>query len=482
MTATNTLVSEITQLEQVLNEFKTLTSNAAKDGSKFDNSYVVSAPDISIRDLVIRTDLIVAEARVLSDVGVACASPQQLTAVSNGIKNVGQQIASVNTVIKGAEVTSFDTAGGHLLRDSGQVAYTPNLTNWLANSDGALNALKSALLNPSKSAVLRIGKTIGSVRESANRLDKRATEAENKLKAIARDERESSKRNAAIKLLEESVQGFHADAKSQSEEASRQRDSATNSAEAIASLLSAANDEKAEISSIHKDASTLLKNSEDDLAAVRAGNQSVEEALSKLKDQQNEIDRLAEQASAMLSSSTVAGLAAVFDALRGSTNTEMIEADKNVRNGIIFLVVSALPLAAFVLSPIFVLFGWASEQDLSRLLPGNGWQYLGQVGSRFVLILPAALYTAFQIRKYNQLFRLREHYAHKYALAFSVEGFKRQAPDHESMIAASVFDQLSFNPTERTGDRSADNFYNLERLLPSMNDLIDKIKSLGPKN
>jgi hypothetical protein len=32
-----------------------------------------------------------------------------------------------------------------------------------------------------------------------------------------------------------------------------------------------------------------------------------------------------------------------------------------------------------------------------------------------------------------------------------VEGFKKQAPEHEGMIAALVFEQLAFNPADKLG-------------------------------
>lgn len=36
-------------------------------------------------------------------------------------------------------------------------------------------------------------------------------------------------------------------------------------------------------------------------------------------------------------------------------------------------------------------------------------------------------------------------------MAFAVEGFKKQAPGYEGMIAALVFEQLAFNPADKLG-------------------------------
>jgi hypothetical protein len=81
----------------------------------------------------------------------------------------------------------------------------------------------------------------------------------------------------------------------------------------------------------------------------------------------------------------------------------------------------------------------------------NGWQYLGQVVARFIILLPAIWFVTFATARYNSLFKLREHYAYKYSMAFAVDGFKKQAPGHEDMIAALVFEQLAFNPADKLG-------------------------------
>ena len=36
-------------------------------------------------------------------------------------------------------------------------------------------------------------------------------------------------------------------------------------------------------------------------------------------------------------------------------------------------------------------------------------------------------------------------------MAVAVDGFKKQAPEYEGMIAALVFEQLAFNPVDKLG-------------------------------
>ena len=85
----------------------------------------------------------------------------------------------------------------------------------------------------------------------------------------------------------------------------------------------------------------------------------------------------------------------------------------------------------------------------------SGWQYVGQVIARFVILLPGIWLVTFATGRYNSLFRLREHYSYKYSMAVAVDGFKKQAPGHEDLVAALVFEQLAFNPADKLGKQSA---------------------------
>jgi hypothetical protein len=63
-------------------------------------------------------------------------------------------------------------------------------------------------------------------------------------------------------------------------------------------------------------------------------------------------------------------------------------------------------------------------------------------------MIPAAWYAKFRATEYSTLFKLRELYAHKYSLAKSVDGFKKQAPEYADEIAATTYGQLTENPTK----------------------------------
>ncbi|SDG02960.1 hypothetical protein SAMN05216337_11087 [Bradyrhizobium brasilense] len=61
--------------------------------------------------------------------------------------------------------------------------------------------------------------------------------------------------------------------------------------------------------------------------------------------------------------------------------------------------------------------------------------------------------------RHERLFRLRQHYAYKFSVASSVEGFKKQAPELEQGIAATAFYELTFNPATRMDVNSTDSRY-----------------------
>ena len=60
--------------------------------------------------------------------------------------------------------------------------------------------------------------------------------------------------------------------------------------------------------------------------------------------------------------------------------------------------------------------------------------------------------TLFSARRYQRLFALRQQYSHKYNMAFSVEGFKQQAPTFQEQIAYWVFQIVGANPVPAKSD------------------------------
>jgi glutathione peroxidase-family protein/uncharacterized protein YoxC len=159
-----------------------------------------------------------------------------------------------------------------------------------------------------------------------------------------------------------------------------------------------------------------------------------------LKERDVEITRLTDLADFMISGATTAGLAKSMEDARARYETRMIAARKGFYASVALLVVSSVPLAAQLLPGLFG--SWV--QGIDATSTNSPYVILG----KFLLLIPATWCTAFFTKSYADLFHLEREYAHKAALAMSVDGFKRQAPGYEEEITAEVFMEIRTNPAK----------------------------------
>ncbi|MGN6305193.1 MAG: hypothetical protein ACTHNH_10275 [Mesorhizobium sp.] len=182
-------------------------------------------------------------------------------------------------------------------------------------------------------------------------------------------------------------------------------------------------------------------------AILDAGTERQNELLASVDVVRTQIEGLNARAEAMLSGATVAGLASSFGSLRDKLQNELWWARLAFYVSIGLLFISVLPLAVYVIP------------GLGEWLTGNpqtidahsatGAELAGQIAARALLLLPFAWLTKFAARRHAMLFKLKEHYAYKYSVASSVEGFKQQAEPYKDQIAAATFFELTFNPANR---------------------------------
>lgn len=153
---------------------------------------------------------------------------------------------------------------------------------------------------------------------------------------------------------------------------------------------------------------------------------------------EKDIDRLTSLADAMISGSTTAGLSNSLEKTRERYEERMNKARQGFVVSVIILAITAVPLAAHLLPGLFGgLF--PSAPDTAH----NTWYgVLGKV----LLMVPATWLTGFFTKSFADSFHLEREYAHKAALAMSVDGFKRQAPKYEEEITAEVFLEIRNNP------------------------------------
>lgn len=160
-----------------------------------------------------------------------------------------------------------------------------------------------------------------------------------------------------------------------------------------------------------------------------------------------EIDRLTKLADTMISGATTAGLATSLEETRARYEKRMNSARKGFYFAVALLILSALPLVAQLVPGLFG--SWFPTPNPNQ--DGTPYAVLGKI----FLLLPATWLTAFFTKSYAEYFHLEREYAHKAALAKSVDGFKRQAPNYQEEITAEVFMEIRTNPANRNGPEPA---------------------------
>jgi hypothetical protein len=154
-----------------------------------------------------------------------------------------------------------------------------------------------------------------------------------------------------------------------------------------------------------------------------------------------EIDRLIKLSDAMITGATTAGLSSSLEITRVRYQKRMNGARLGFLFSVFLLLLSAFPLAAHLLPGLFG--SWIPAFDAKA--DGSPYAVIGKV----VLLLPASWLTAFFTKSYADFFHLEREYAHKAALAMSVDGFKRQAENYQQEITAEVFMEIRSNPASK---------------------------------
>ena len=181
------------------------------------------------------------------------------------------------------------------------------------------------------------------------------------------------------------------------------------------------------------------------------------EADKRNKDYEENIKALIAQSEDMLAGSTTVGLAKAMEATRKRYADRMLRINIGFFLSVIFLLVSALPLAIHLIPGLVEILPWFSGKDgkpiptMDPKADGNHFAVLG----KFMLLLPATWLTAFFTKTYANLFQLEREYAHKAALAGSIHGFKLEAKNYEQEITAEVFMEIRNNPARGPAVESA---------------------------
>jgi hypothetical protein len=160
-----------------------------------------------------------------------------------------------------------------------------------------------------------------------------------------------------------------------------------------------------------------------------------------------EISRLMEKADTMIRGATTAGLSKSLEDARDAYGKQMRNSRFGFLASIVVLLVSAIPLAAHLLPGLFGKFA----PEISEGVQNSPLGVLGKI----ILLLPGTWLAVFFTKSFSEFFHLEREYAHKAALAKSVEGFKREAPKYQEEITASVFGEILNNPSSRKSPEPA---------------------------
>jgi hypothetical protein len=215
---------------------------------------------------------------------------------------------------------------------------------------------------------------------------------------------------------------------------------------------------QAQFDAFDKDLTARTKRFEDETAEYAV-------IRDRLVAQETTAKNLTDESESLLRGATNVGLASSFSKLQTQIEKELTWARWGFYVSIFFLVVLSIPIALYVFpAPLQVLLkSLGLNVDLalpkSNIETHGTTEVLAQIAARALLLVPGIWLVRFSGARHERLFRLREHYAYKYSVASSVEGFKKQAPELQQGIAATAFYELTFNPATRMDVNSTETRY-----------------------
>lgn len=441
--------------------FERLLGLTAKDGSRIDFAKIPAGQDLSLGEL---------EARVLGFLDLA--SP--LLGAELGllpITAVGQLRASIESVtnqLAGAHASldQLQANGGvnSIPADLGVLASVNGQGNWNVAKwvRGVSNQLDAALAQYSQLASMKASPANvtydASLEELRRHLQVLRQDREELGKLISQAKEQHQKLSDARAKTEQiagEAESLRAETEKSRKIVGTHEAETTQKLAAVNAVVAQSEKVMGTLNSLAPQLDQFQTKLEERNKSFAKGQASLDELTSSLRAKDEEIRQINQRAEEMLSGATVSGLASSYGKITGDLTNELATARNGFYVAVALLFVSAVPLAVYVI-PGFDLGGVFGDPA------GRADFEVGQVVTRLLLLVPTAWLTKFAAARHASLFRLREHYAYKYSIASSVEGFKKQAPSHQEEVAAAAFYALTVNPAERMdGPTSAEEHPNL---------------------
>lgn len=457
------LKSDVRRIETRLDE---LLSSLGKfedpQGTAFDLSAVIPGTDSTFSDIRARHAAISGLVKKMDSKSSAATVPLSFfNAAINSLRSIGnaadQIEAEIQNVRNHGNLNSFDFSSFMATTLNGnQFNFSPNFKSLFDNSEAFIVSFHNLFqaINPSRAsfnfsaATTALSASIVRANNLRNELSEALKEAKGQLTTLR--ERDNELTNLLTRA--------NSDATSITEQAGRSseafaqietlRDQVKKAAAVATDLQDTVEDYQDRFDEFQKS----LENRD---AAFDSGAEQLDALISEFTSQREFVTSIIEQSDLMISGATVAGLSSEFKSIKDDLTTQLDKAYKAFGWSIVFLFICAIPLIIFIFAPFLAPMLSENETVVNSIASmgteRSGWQYVGQVIARFIILLPAIWFVTFTTARYNSLFKLREHYAYKYSMAMAVDGFKKQAPGHEDLIAALVFEQLAFNPADKLG-------------------------------
>lgn len=446
-------------------------SSGADGSNNFDVKKEIRGTDISYADCVSRITTIAEIAdKFGSSKHFLMVPVNRITQLKQRIDETQQHLETLGNSFRqaiqsGGGMQSFNYDNFHLQTTNGQNHdFRGHFKNFTDSTEALLEAFYQVL------TILRPTRSTYSFQAAANALSSLIEDSSEQIHKLKKENEALLQAVAAASDQVSAAKAQATHAKEAAEETSRTRDEGAKDRRTIGEYLAEATDKKTAIETAHTAASTLKDEVEEYREKFKSfdrqlesrngdfdkGKEKQEELFASFEQQRQSVESLIERSESMLKGATVAGLASSFSDAHKKLGNQLFWARVSFYVGIAFLFISAIPLMLYVFLPILAPFLQALYPEISSAVPAfdtqteiSGWQYLGQVLARFIILLPAAWLVSFAAIRHSSLFRLREHYAYKYSMAVSVEGFRKQAAGYESEIAALVLEQLAFNPADK---------------------------------
>ena len=380
---------------------------------------------------------------------LALAPTSRLQGLSNNLSALNQGIAEFTSLLGSVgDVQNYDDSIGVL---SG----TANNANVRASLDVVQTATDNALEDFLILAAAARPKGIGSFAAASETLAQKATEASQLLERLQGEANALRKKGEELDAQAATVAHTQGEAQRLTEEIEKARRTADENEQKILASSVTAEDARAKAANVEAQVTAYadkftqfeqaLANREE---AVKSGTERLINLEESLKQKEEQSNQLIEKATTMLGGATIAGLSATY-------HKKAIDVDKQLKLSRYGFYAAMAFLFLSVLVALNLTNFWGLLTGVVAPLPAPqpgmtaseiAVRTLASLGSRALVVLPSLLLAGFTTHRHSTLFRLREEYSHKEAMAVSVQGFKEQAPSYQEPIAAAVFQELLANP------------------------------------